>query len=329
MTLTTGARYSATIEGSRVTSPGLEYYIEATDGISTARAGRADYPYQVAVVDRPVVTAVSPNRGPASGGTTVTIAGSNFKAGAGVTFGAAAASDVIVVSSSQITCTTPPHYPEAADVTVTNPDGQSGTLLRGFTFESDVATLSLPDTAAEQHAVVEVPLNLANVAGLAAADVTITFDSNVLHAQAGRTGNLTPGWSLFANTATPGQVRLAMASPGGTVTGSGVLAYLQFEVVGSSDVTTTLHIAGASLNDGAIPVETSDGSFAVHQAFSVAGTVHFWNGGAGVPGVSLTLAGDYLYTAISNPTGAYTVTGARQDDYVLPMRFATPRACSL
>jgi hypothetical protein len=117
MVHTTGNHYSATVEGSQVTSPGLEYYIEADDGVSTVRAGRPDYPYQVAVEDRPVVTAVSPDHGPASGGTPVTIAGSNFKPGAMVTFGGAVAEDVAVLGSSQITCTTPPHYPATVDVT--------------------------------------------------------------------------------------------------------------------------------------------------------------------------------------------------------------------
>lgn len=317
MTRTTGNRYSATIEGAQVTSPGLEYYIEATDGISTVRFGRPEYPYQVAVLDRPVVTAVSPNRGPASGGTTVTIAGSNFKPGATVTFGSAAADNVTVLSSSQITCTTPAHYPATVDVTVRNPDGQSGTLLRGFTYESDVASVSLPSTGGGQHDIIQVPVNAASVNGLAAADLTVTFDSSVLSAQGARTGSLTPGWSVVANTGTPGQIRLSMASPGGTVSGSGTLAILEFEVVGSPGMTTTLHIANISLNDGAIPVQAADGSFAVSLVYRVSGTVRFWNGGAGVPGALLSLEGDRVYTGLSDATGAYTVTGAPAGAYTL------------
>ncbi len=317
MTRTTGNRYSATIEGARVASPGLEYYIEATDGISTVRFGRPEYPYQIAVVDRPVVTSVSPNRGPASGGTNVTIAGSNFKAGATVTFGGAACDNVVVVSGSQITCTTPPHYPATVDVTVRNPDGQSGTLLRGFTYEADVASLSLPNTGGGQHDIVQVPIYLANVQGLAAADLTVTFNGSVLGGRGARTGSLTPGWSLEANTGTPGQIRLSMASAGGTVSGSGALALLEFEVVGSPGATTTLHIASISLNDGAIPVETADGSFAVSLVYRISGAVRFWNGGAGVPGVLLTLEGDRVYTGLSNASGAYTVTGAPAGAYTL------------
>ncbi len=82
MAHTTGNRYSATIEGSKIASPGLEYYIVASDGVGIASSGRADFPHQVLVVDQPVITAVSPSRGPANGGTQVTLTGSNFKAGA-------------------------------------------------------------------------------------------------------------------------------------------------------------------------------------------------------------------------------------------------------
>jgi PKD repeat protein/subtilisin family serine protease len=317
MVKTTGNRYSATIEGAKVTSPGLEYYIEASDGVSTVRDGRPEYPHQVTVVDRPVVTTVSPNHGPASGGTMVTISGSNFKAGASVTFGGAVAEDATVVSSSQMTCTTPAHYPATVDVRVTNPDSQSGTLLRGFTYESGVASLSLPATGGGQHDIVQVPVNAANVQGLAAASLTVAFDSTVLSARDASTGNLTPGWSLAANTSTPGQIRISMASPGGTVTGSGVLAYLEFEVVGSPGASTALQLTSVSLNDGAIPVETADGSFQVNLVYDVAGTVRFWNGGAGVPGVLLTLEGDRVYTGLSDASGVYTVSIAETDDYTL------------
>jgi hypothetical protein len=65
---TSGSRYSATIEGAQMDSPGLEYYIEAGDGVSTTRDGRAAYPHQVLVEDAPVITTISPDHGPASGG---------------------------------------------------------------------------------------------------------------------------------------------------------------------------------------------------------------------------------------------------------------------
>ena len=60
-----------------------------------------------------------------------------------------------------------------------------------------------------------------------------------------------------------------------------------------------LHLEGVSLNSGAIPTGTTDGSFTVHQVYDVSGTVSFWQGGAGVPGVELALEGDRVYSGLS------------------------------
>ena len=82
----------------------------------------------------PTVTGVSPNTGPSTGGTAVTITGTDFASGAGVTFGSVAATGVTVVNSTTITATTPAGTAGAVTVTVTDPDGQSGNLASAFTF---------------------------------------------------------------------------------------------------------------------------------------------------------------------------------------------------
>ncbi len=84
----------------------------------------------------PTVTAVSPNSGPASGGTAVTITGNNFQAGAAVSFGGTAATNVTVATSTSITATTPAEAAGTVNVVVTNSDSQSGTLSNGFTYTS-------------------------------------------------------------------------------------------------------------------------------------------------------------------------------------------------
>ena len=84
----------------------------------------------------PTVTSVSPSSGSTAGGTAVTITGTNFAAGAAVTFGTAAATNVVVVSSTTITATTPAGSAGAVAVTVTNPDTQSGSLGSGYTYIS-------------------------------------------------------------------------------------------------------------------------------------------------------------------------------------------------
>ncbi len=74
----------------------------------------------------PAVTAISPASGPAAGGTSVGIAGSNFTGATAVAFGSTSA-DFTVVSDTQIIATAPAESAGTVDVTVTGPGGTSAT----------------------------------------------------------------------------------------------------------------------------------------------------------------------------------------------------------
>ena len=82
----------------------------------------------------PTVSSITPNTGTANGGTGVTIAGSGFLVGATVAIGGTAATNVVVVSSTSITATTPAHAAGAVSVVVTNTDAQTGMLTNGYTY---------------------------------------------------------------------------------------------------------------------------------------------------------------------------------------------------
>ena len=100
-----------------------------TDGqIGTLAAG---FTY---VLPAPTVSNASPNVGLTTGGTAITISGANFVAGATVTVGGSPATGVTVVNGTTIAATTPAHAAGAVNITVTNTDGQSGTLTSGFTY---------------------------------------------------------------------------------------------------------------------------------------------------------------------------------------------------
>jgi hypothetical protein len=86
----------------------------------------------------PTITSISPNSGSVNGGTAVTITGTNFVAGATVTLGGTPATNVVVVSGTSITATTPAHAAGAVNVVVTD-SGGSGTLTNGFTYITTVS----------------------------------------------------------------------------------------------------------------------------------------------------------------------------------------------
>jgi hypothetical protein len=72
----------------------------------------------LAPIIRPTVTAVQPASGPTSGGTTVTITGSNFTGAIDVYFGLTRASSFTVNSASKITARSPAHVAGTVDVRV-------------------------------------------------------------------------------------------------------------------------------------------------------------------------------------------------------------------
>ena len=80
------------------------------------------------------VSSVSPNSGPTSGGTSVTITGAGFVTGASVKFGNVAATNVNVVNGTSITAITPAHAQGSVTVEVTNSDAQSGSLVNGYSY---------------------------------------------------------------------------------------------------------------------------------------------------------------------------------------------------
>lgn len=80
----------------------------------------------------PTVTIVSPATGPASGGTAITLSGTNLDCASAVTFGGTAAS-VVSKSPTSLSVTTPAHAASAVNVAVTTPGG-TATKTNGFTY---------------------------------------------------------------------------------------------------------------------------------------------------------------------------------------------------
>jgi hypothetical protein len=83
----------------------------------------------------PTITKISPSSGPPSGGTTVTITGTDFTGATTVVFGPDAASSFDVVSSTEITAVSPAEAASTHGIVVTTPGGTSPyTNAELFTF---------------------------------------------------------------------------------------------------------------------------------------------------------------------------------------------------
>ncbi|MFG2527007.1 IPT/TIG domain-containing protein [Streptomyces sp. NPDC048516] len=103
--------------------------------VSVTTAGGTNNGLSYTYVDAPTLTTLNPNSGPVSGGTVVTLTGTNLSSTQSVTFGATPA-PFTVLSDTTVSVVTPPAAdgtPGPVDVTVTTTGG-SATLTGGFTY---------------------------------------------------------------------------------------------------------------------------------------------------------------------------------------------------
>jgi hypothetical protein len=99
-----------------------------TNADSQARTFSNAYTYQPG----PTLSSISPVEGLRTGGTALTLTGTNFLSGATVSIGGTACASVVVVNATTITCNSPVHSGGAKDVVVTNTDTQISTLTNGY-----------------------------------------------------------------------------------------------------------------------------------------------------------------------------------------------------
>lgn len=93
----------------------------------------------------PLINAVMPSAALNTGGATITITGANFALAATVTVGGNPCTNVMVVSSSQITCTVPAKAATCgpAAVVVTNPGNRMATRSDVFSYQTSMLSLGM------------------------------------------------------------------------------------------------------------------------------------------------------------------------------------------
>lgn len=101
----------------------------------------------VTVPTTPVVTSISPSTSTTDGGVTVTITGSQLTGTTGVTFGGVAATNIVVVSDTEVTVTNPANAEGDAIVVVTTSSG-SDVDARTFSYTATAAVIAARAAAA-------------------------------------------------------------------------------------------------------------------------------------------------------------------------------------
>ena len=125
------------------------------------------------------ITSVSPNEGPTSGNTLLTITGTGFLAGATVTVGGVPAFATNVISSTRITAQSPfgpasVQVDMARDVVVINPDGTRATATASFTYRvPELALLTITPARALTNGGSTIEISGAGMTVALASSITI------------------------------------------------------------------------------------------------------------------------------------------------------------
>ncbi|WP_338679375.1 IPT/TIG domain-containing protein [Janthinobacterium sp. TB1-E2] len=258
-----------------------------TPGGSSAISPADKFTYVVA----PAVSAISPTSGPATGGSTVTITGSNFSGATAVTFGATAATGYTVNSATQITATAPAGT-GTIDVTVTTPGGSSAiSPADKFTYVVAPAVSAISPTSGPATGGSTVIITGSNFSGATA----VTFGAT---AATGFTVNSATQITATA-PAGSGTVDVRITTVGGT---SAAVAADQFTYVGAPVVSGLSPAAGPTAGGTSVTITgtgftgatavtfgaTAASSFTVNSATQITATAP---SGSGTVDVRVTTTG--------------------------------------
>jgi IPT/TIG domain len=262
----------------------------------------------------PTVTGVSPNSGPAKGGTQVTITGTNFASGATVTFGGTAATNVVVASSTSITATAPAHAAGAVTVTVTE-NGQSANLVNGFSYTATISFVQVGNTTTPSAQTVTVAYPGSQTAGdlniivVGWNDTSATVQS--VKDSAGNTYTLAIGPT--SGTALRQSIYYASNIVSGsntvTVTFNQAAVYPDIRVLEYSGVSKLDVTAGGSGNSSTASSGSATTTSANELIFG-ANMVYTWvsAAGSGFTARVITTYGDIAEDKTVTTTGSYTAS---------------------
>ncbi|MGK5056656.1 IPT/TIG domain-containing protein [Janthinobacterium sp. LB2P49] len=280
--------------------------VRVTTGGGTSATGPAD---QFTYLATPTVSSISPTAGPATGGASVTINGTNFAGVTAVTFGGTAASSFTFNSPTQITATAPAGT-GTVDVRVTTGGGTSATSAADqFTYVAAPTVSSISPASGPATGGTSVTITGTNLSGATA----VRFG-------AGNASGFTVNSATQITATAPagtGTVDITVITGGGTSATSGAdqFTYLAAPTVSSISPTAGPATGGSSVtitgtNFGGVTAVTFGGtaasSFTFNSATQITATAPAGTGTVDVRvttggGTSATGAADQ-FTYVAAPT---------------------------
>lgn len=278
---------SATVVSSTATSISVTTPANAAGTVRvvvTTSAGTSTQAvnFTYVTVSAPTITSLSSTVGPASGGNTVTINGTNLLYTTSVSFGGNAASSFAILSNTEVSAVAPAGTPGATTVTVTNSAGTSGTLPYTYT---GIATPSVSSVSPSSGPAVGG--NTVSIGGSG-----FTYSTAVTFGSTAVTSFTVVSSSVISAVIPPGSsaggaVSVLVTGPGGTSAAGTTYTYT---AAPTPTITTLTPSSGSALGGNTVTITGSN--------FGSATAVTF----AGTPATSFTVLSPTQVNAVA-PAG--------------------------
>ncbi|WP_339850761.1 IPT/TIG domain-containing protein [Paenibacillus sp. FSL W7-1088] len=280
-----------------------------TPGGTSTTSAADQYTYHA----EPTITSVSPTSGPTTGGTAVTLTGTNLTDATEVMFGATEATSYTVNSATQITAIAPAGSAGTVDVTVTTPGGTSTTSAANqYTYHAAPTITSMSPVSGPTTGGTTVTLSGTNLTDATAVKFGATAATSY-------TVNSATQITAIAPAGSAGTVDVTVTTPGGTSTTSAANQYTYHAaptitsmspVSGPTTGGTTVTLSGTNLTD-ATAVKfgaTAATSYTVNSATQI--TAIAPAGSTGTVDVTVTTPGGTSTTSAANQFTWFVVTHA-------------------
>ncbi|MEO5974866.1 MAG: IPT/TIG domain-containing protein [Ilumatobacteraceae bacterium] len=264
----------------------------------------------------PTISAISPSSGPADGGTTVTITGTNLSGTTSVTFGGTAGTSISNVSATSVTVVTPTKAAGAVDVILITPGG-TATSPSNYTFVAAPTITGFSSSSGPAAGGTTVTITGTNLSGTTSVTFDGTAGTSISNVSATSVTVITPAHAA-------GPVNVVLSTVGGTATATNGFTFIAPPTIttvapssGSTNGGTTVTITGTNLT-GTSSVTfggLAGTSVTVVSATSVtvitpAGTVGAQDIVLTTPiGGSATSTGGFIYVGAPTITGISPATG--------------------
>ncbi|WP_336691434.1 IPTL-CTERM sorting domain-containing protein [Delftia acidovorans] len=261
---------------------------------------------QFTYVAAPTVTSISPSSGPQTGGTTVTLTGTNLGGATAVTFGSTAATGFTVNSATQITATSPAGT-GTVDVRVTTVGGTSASSTADqFTYVAAPTVASISPSSGPQTGGTTVTLTGTNLGGATA----VTFGGT---AATGFTVNSATQITATSPAGT-GTVDVRVTTVGGT---SATSAADQYTYVPAPTVTAVSPASGSSLGGSTVTLTGTNFTGATAVTFgSTAATGFTVNSATQITAIAPAGSAGTVNVRVTTAGGTSATGAADQFTYV-------------